>query len=223
MEEPPLPDASTVALGPLSRDAVGELLEARHGLRGRTLLDTVWEKAGGNPLFTIELAELLADHASGDAELDPEALPDRIQGLLMSRVDQLSGPVRDVLTCAAVLGAEFDEDLLADLADTPDPSPALDELRRARLVRPAGRGRHVFLQNLLQDVAYESLAFFSALLGPAPSGGCQHRARVRRRPRPVPGRPGAAPPARRRPTAHHPVRGGGRIPRPTGCMPTPRR
>lgn len=159
MEEDPLPGAERLVLGPLTRDAITQLLEELVGLRSHTLVDTVWEKAGGNPLFAIELAQLLVDHVSGDGAVDTEELPDRVQGLLMSRIDQLPGPVGDALRCAAVLGAEFEESLLSEVAGTTDSTAALDDLRRRRLVRPVGTGRHVFVQNLLQDVAYDSLPF----------------------------------------------------------------
>lgn len=154
-----LPDAVRIRLGPLPKEAVGELLDDLAGLRGATMLDAVWSKTGGNPLFVVELAQLLAERLAGNGVVDPDQLPDRVQGLLMGRLDRLPPTARHVLACASVLGSEFEHTELAELAGVDEVGTALQELRRARLVRPAAEGRHVFLQNLLQDVAYGSLAF----------------------------------------------------------------
>lgn len=79
-----------IDLGPLTRPAVAALLQHLVGLRGHTLVDTVWDKTAGNPMFTTELAQLLASRVSGDGGvLDTDDLPDRVQGLLMSRIDLL--------------------------------------------------------------------------------------------------------------------------------------
>jgi 5'-nucleotidase / UDP-sugar diphosphatase len=147
-------------LGPLPRAAVAELLHHLVGLRATTLVDTVWEKTAGNPLYATELTQLLADRAAGrDDDLDAEALPDRVQGLLMSRLDTLPPPQRLALTGASVLGSEFSRTALEELLDRDDVASALDALVRERLLRATAGDRYVFSQNLLQDVAYHSLRF----------------------------------------------------------------
>jgi tetratricopeptide (TPR) repeat protein len=137
----------------------------------------VYAKTRGNPLFLEEVIRSLqapgvldrilgASSVTRAAELAALAIPDRVQGLLMSRIDRLPDDTRDVLKAGAVLGRSFDEQALDDMGDDlllqADVPRALDELVAAALVvrdERAGPASVTFRHALVQDVAYESLPF----------------------------------------------------------------
>ena len=114
------------------------------------------ERSEGIPLFAEELTRAILE--LGEAE---DAVPTTLQASLMSRLDRL-GPAREVAQAAAVIGRDFDADLLAEIV--PDRArhleEALDTLLAGRLVlRRGGTGGHTFQfkHALVRDAAYDSL------------------------------------------------------------------
>jgi predicted ATPase len=114
------------------------------------------ERAEGIPLFAEELTRAILE--LGEAE---DAVPTTLQASLMSRLDRL-GAAREVAQAAAVIGRDFDADLLAESVpeSAPDLGTALDTLLASRLVlrRAApGAGAYQFKHALVRDAAYASL------------------------------------------------------------------
>jgi class 3 adenylate cyclase/tetratricopeptide (TPR) repeat protein len=110
------------------------------------------ERAGGNPLFLVQLARV------ADASASTESLPDALEPLLAARVDRLSPKDRRLLRTAAVLGLRFEAGLLAEVAD--DDIALDDDLwrRLSEFVREE-EGALLFTHALLRDAAYEGLSF----------------------------------------------------------------
>lgn len=114
------------------------------------------EKAGGNPLFTRELAIELRDRGPG-ALGDLEA-SDSVEAVIASRVDRLGSPARSLLKVASVLGRTFSAATLRALADG-DIEEELAGLEERNLLGPEGAGRLAFRHALIRDVVYERLLF----------------------------------------------------------------
>jgi class 3 adenylate cyclase/tetratricopeptide (TPR) repeat protein len=139
--------------------------------------DEIYAKTRGNPLFLEEVVRTLqepgvlerilgATSVTRAAELAALEIPDRVQGLLMSRIDRLPPGSREVLKAGSVAGRTFDVALLRGLEDDRLAGVAIERalhgLLAASLVVPDGdRGRQSvsFRHALVQDVAYESLPF----------------------------------------------------------------
>jgi adenylate cyclase len=166
---------SVIRLRPLSSDETRALVGGLFGpIRGGLLdqlEDFVANRAGGNPLFVEEIVRSLVSRGvlvrEGDGWTCAVAcqvvdVPPTLHGLLLSRVDRLPADGRRLLQEAAVLGAEFDEALLRDVATDPSAiEPALDALLEADLVQPAGHGRdghrYRFTHALVHEVVYQNL------------------------------------------------------------------
>ena len=80
--------------------------------------ETIVRKAEGNPFFVEEIIRSLIDAgavvhdaASGrwlaTAQVESFAIPDTVQGVIMSRIDRLDDDLKDVLRTAAVIGRSF--------------------------------------------------------------------------------------------------------------------
>lgn len=138
--------------------------------------DAIVAKTKGNPLFLEEVTRSLqapgvlprilgASAVSRAAELAALEIPDRVQGLLMSRIDRLAPDTREVLKAGSVVGRSFDTAMLAGIEDPVLGSiaveTALDELAAVALVdrHEQRRSRAVFHHALVQEVAYDSLPF----------------------------------------------------------------
>ncbi|MCO1655110.1 ATP-binding protein [Pseudonocardia humida] len=99
---------------------------------------------GGNPLFVVEAVR--AGRAAGP--------PPRLRALITARLAGLRDPAAGLVGAAAVLGREFDADLLARVAGVEEDVlvRGLDELWRRRIVRERGEG-YDFVHGYLREVA----------------------------------------------------------------------
>lgn len=166
------PHVTTLALNRLSRADCVRLIEGVTG--GRTLpaeiVDQIVDKTDGVPLFVEELTKTVmasglvierGDHfelAGSDGTFE---IPASLHDSLMARLDQM-GQVKEVAQLAAVLGRQFNEDLLAAVSPlgTTELRNALDELVTAQIVVRRSlppSARYEFKHALVQDTAYESL------------------------------------------------------------------
>ncbi|WP_158412373.1 ATP-binding protein [Ilumatobacter nonamiensis] len=87
-------------LDPLSREESDELVQRILGSGADTdLMDQLFERSGGNPLFLTQLAEVSRDHPG------QEALPGSLRALIAARLDALPAGQRQIVDNASVLGA----------------------------------------------------------------------------------------------------------------------
>jgi tetratricopeptide (TPR) repeat protein len=137
------------------------------------VLEQIVAKTDGVPLFVEELTktvlqgDLLHD-AGGSYELKEAphamAIPDTLQGSLLSRLDRLEPAVKEVAQIAASIGREFGRGLLALIASRPESElqETLNRLIAAEIILPApgaqaDGGAYVFRHALIQEIAYQSL------------------------------------------------------------------
>jgi DNA-binding CsgD family transcriptional regulator/tetratricopeptide (TPR) repeat protein len=116
-----LPNATSVELGPLDRSSILAQLTSLGPTQAPDLLERVWRRSDGNPMFA---EELLA--AAGRGERLPRALADSLDRDLAT----LSPAARRALAVASVVGRPFDERLVALVLESP-PDEVRDALRAA--------------------------------------------------------------------------------------------
>jgi predicted ATPase len=135
-----LPDVEQLAMAGLSAVEVAELLSqaAGHELDddGGRLAASLHAETEGNPFFVGEVLRHLA-------ETGTVAVPEGVRDVVGRRLGRLSAQTNQMLSVAAVLGRDFDVELLAALRDVPEDSllDALDEAVGAGLVQETGADR----------------------------------------------------------------------------------
>ncbi|HUB68946.1 MAG TPA: AAA family ATPase [Acidimicrobiales bacterium] len=133
------------------------------------VVDLVTQGTDGNPLFLEErLSSLLGSRAvvqgEGGWEVDraaKEELPEALERLIISRVDRMGSPARQVIVAASVVGAEFSLSELRTVSPVKEGlETTLASLCQAGLItrvstshEPAYRFRHA----LIQEAAYRAL------------------------------------------------------------------
>jgi class 3 adenylate cyclase/predicted ATPase len=166
---------TALALDPLSEEAMRELLAGLvPGLPGNAV-DAIVERADGVPLYAVETVRMLVGEGRleevGGAyrpvgELGELSIPDTLRSLIASRLDALDPPDRTLLQDASVLGQSFTQVGLAAVAGTSEDDVAsrLRSLVRRELLqveldpRSPERGQYAFVQALIREVAYGTLA-----------------------------------------------------------------
>ena len=155
---PPLP-ALTLRLEPLPADDAKTLAIAAAG--GRKLTDeelaALMERGAGNPLFIQKLAGV------GEKTDEAEKLPETVEALVATRIDQLAPGDRALLRWAAVLGVSFSGALIVDVLEDDQQvgaaSEAWDRLGEFVERDPDVPGAFRFRHALIRDAAYEGLSY----------------------------------------------------------------
>ncbi len=143
---------SEIALSPLEPMGAEQLAAL---VRGRRLSDTetafLHATTGGFPLFVVEVARSMPEHAT---DAGPAPVAD-LSSVLRRRLEETSPAAREIAGLAAALGRDFSLDLLAEASDlaAEDLVHAVDELWRRRILREQ-RGGYDFSHDLLRDAAY---------------------------------------------------------------------
>lgn len=150
------PEHVRLELGGLDTDATASLIRSVTGhVVDPVLAARVQERTGGNPFFATELARL------GEPALVGEAVPDTVREVLARRIARLPETASDLLTLAAVHGAEFGLDALVASSDSPESAVVdhLDLALAARLVVTTDDPlRFRFAHALVRDAALDRLS-----------------------------------------------------------------
>ncbi len=150
--------ATLLTLAPLARAETLALVDA-HASRAAKQTDVaadVWSLSEGNPFVALEALHAAEDAAS---PLPSRAtLPDRVQQMIRGRLDRLGPAARRLADAAAVIGRDFDFQLLRQTVELPDRDAAdgLEELVRRRVVRLEGEN-FSFVHDRLRHAAYGEL------------------------------------------------------------------
>ena len=167
--------AISMRLEPLSDAAMRELLAGiAPGLSG-THVERVLRRADGIPLYAVETVRMLL--GSGRlverdgglvvvGEIDNLDIPPTLHALVAARLDRLPPADRSLLQVASVLGQSFTVAALAAMTGEPEDAlvPRLTAFVRQELLtietdpRAPTRGQHAFVQALVREVAYGTLA-----------------------------------------------------------------
>jgi len=166
---------TALALDPLTDAAVRDMLNGLVPGLPEDALAAIVGRAEGIPLYAVETVRgLLADgriQRVGDVyepvgDLSTITVPDSLRSLIASRLDALEPADRSLVQDAAVLGQVFTADALAATSgtDVADLEPRLRDFVRRELLDmerdPSSpeRGQYKFVQSLIREVAYGTLA-----------------------------------------------------------------
>ena len=169
------PEVARLDLTGLDDAGVVSFLEAAagHSLDDAAvdLAHALYRETDGNPFFVGEVLRHLSEtgaiyqNATGRwiavDSLEGVGLPASVREVIGARVGRLGAVAGRVLALAAVIGRDFDTDLLARAAEISDETllDILDEGAAAALVRelPAAPGHFNFAHALIQHALYEAL------------------------------------------------------------------
>jgi transcriptional regulator with AAA-type ATPase domain/tetratricopeptide (TPR) repeat protein len=161
-----------VSLRPLSAPEMAAVTGSVLGTADipETLRGLIAAKAEGNPFFVEEVTRSLLEDGSLRREngrvvlarqLDDIAVPDRIQDVLIARLDRLAHDARLAIQVASVIGREFALRLLERITEAGSGIRAhVEELRALELIYEKAAHPELafmFKHALTHDVAYESV------------------------------------------------------------------
>ena len=143
--------ALVAALG--GRPATPVFVEELHGI------------TDGNPFYIEEVVHHIADsdgRLGGAISLREAGVPEGVREITSRRLAQLGEPAREMLATAAVIGREFDFDVLEEVGPLADDElvAALEEAVRARVLAEVAErvGRYAFGHALVRATLYDGLS-----------------------------------------------------------------
>ncbi len=166
---------TSLYLEPLDETSMRELLAGLVPGLPETAAAAIVSRADGIPLYAVEMVRtLIADGRLSivdgayrpNGDLTSLAVPDTLTALIASRLDALEPSERALVSDAAVLGQSFTVDSVAAISGR-DPAalePMLRDLVRREILelevnpRSPERGQYAFVQALIREVAYATLA-----------------------------------------------------------------
>jgi class 3 adenylate cyclase/predicted ATPase len=166
---------TTLTLDPLDPASMDDLVDALVPGMPLSARAAVTRHAQGIPLFAVETVRALIDRdivqPSGGVyrlvgDMGELAVPDSLHALLAARLDALDPDVRRLVTEAAVLGTTFPAEALVAVSGLDEPAvrAGLEELLRREVLSVSAdplspeRGSYQFAQQMLQQVAYDTLS-----------------------------------------------------------------
>ncbi len=165
----------TLTLDPLDPASMGALVEALVPGMPTGARAKITGQAQGIPLFAVETVRSLIDRDIVQpfegvyrlvGDVGELAVPDSLHALLAARLDALDPPVRRLVADAAVLGTTFPAEALIAVSGQDEDAvrAALAELVRREVLTISAeplspeRGSYGFAQNMLRQVAYDTLS-----------------------------------------------------------------
>jgi len=157
-----------ISLAALPESAMQEMAVVLSQKHNEQLSGWLIQNAEGNPFFITELVRyaygigLLKKDGTLDIELlglSP-AIPATIQNLVESRLLKLSENAQRILHIAAIIGREFDFELVRQAAafSETDTLDAIEELQAAHLINPLPDDKFAFDHSLTMEVALSDMS-----------------------------------------------------------------
>ncbi len=162
------PQVECVTLEPLAAADSAEIVRrvAEPTAVPPNLMDEILARSDGVPLFLEEVTKAALEigvlsELSRGRRAEGSAVPITIRASLLGRLDRL-GDARELAEIAAVIGRDFNLDMLALVAEQPATALAagLERLTESGLVQPRGApgsGQYRFKHALIQDTAYDMM------------------------------------------------------------------
>ena len=166
---------TSLHLEPLPTAAMRELLEGLVPGIAEGAREAIVARAEGVPLYAVETVRMLLAQGrvtlEGDTyrpvgDLTDLAVPETLTALISARLDELDPPDRALLADAAVIGQSFSLASLSAISglDGAALEPRLQAMVRRELLiqevdpRSPERGNYAFVQALIREVAYNTIA-----------------------------------------------------------------
>jgi class 3 adenylate cyclase/tetratricopeptide (TPR) repeat protein len=164
-----------INVGPLDHGEMQQLLEGLLPGLPESAVQRIVDRAEGIPLYAVETVRMLLDtgavveedgHYRVAGDLSQLAVAETLHALIAARLDGNPPEDRALLQDAAILGLSFSRAALAAVAGLTDAAMdgALERLTRRQFLqldtdpRSPERGQYRFVQALLREIAYQSLA-----------------------------------------------------------------
>ncbi|TET44367.1 tetratricopeptide repeat protein, partial [candidate division TA06 bacterium] len=153
-----------IALEPLSAESISAMVRLLYpGIKvSRELQDFLYQKTEGNPFFAEELLKFLTEEEVREGLPKIQEVPQSVHAVLQRRIDSLDPGTKEILACGALIGEEFEFEVLQTIQDRSQREilDAVEAGVKTHIVRESferGEERYRFIHALMADVLYSGI------------------------------------------------------------------
>ena len=161
-----------IVLNPLDEQRCESLISNMlcYSALDHTIVAQIVNRAGGNPYFIEEIVRSMIDEGAlivkngvfqATTKIASIIIPNTINDVLMSRIDQVEEATRDVIMIAATVGRTFQDRIIRDVAEGIDDIDArlsyLKEMQIISAYERTGEIEYRFKHGLAQEAVYFSM------------------------------------------------------------------
>ncbi len=152
-----------IVLGNLGEGPAKDFIEDQlNSIVGGDLLKFIYSRTEGNPFYIEQFCKYLIENSlvkisEGAARLisSEVEIPVEINSILISRIDRLSSKLKNTVQTAAVLGKEFEVQILSEMLKNENMQSVLTGGEEEGLWASLSEIKYIFRHALLRDAAYE--------------------------------------------------------------------
>ena len=127
----------------------------------KDLVGKIYEKTDGNPFYIEQISLYLIENGILEIKNDEycmksdiEEIPHGINAILIARIDRLTRELKDIVQNAAVLGREFEIDVLSKMLSGRMEERYLSDGINEKIWQPLNQVKYIFKHNMMRDAAY---------------------------------------------------------------------
>jgi len=152
------PHFQRVQLSGLTKAEVGEFVETTVGT-----VEQVWRRTEGNALFIGEMMRLVTSDELDRSGAWADSIPEGVRNVIGRRLGRLSSPCNQILRIAALIGKEFDYQLLGAISSDLGKEAFIDALEEASsqgviAELPQRAGGYQFTHTLVQQTLAQDVS-----------------------------------------------------------------
>ncbi|TYB30588.1 MAG: AAA family ATPase, partial [Candidatus Mcinerneyibacterium aminivorans] len=123
------------------------------------IIELIWEKSEGNPFYAEQISyyikenNLLENKSSN--EIGNIEIPDKINTIIISRLDKLTEKLKNIVQTASVLGREFIIDVLSEMLKDIDINKNVRKIQNRNIWQPLTEIKYIFKHALIRETAYQ--------------------------------------------------------------------
>lgn len=125
------------------------------------LIEKIYEKTEGNPFYIEQISLYLIENELLEIRNDEycmkreiEEIPKGVNSILIARIDRLTRELKEIVQSAAVLGREFEVDVLSRMLSGKITGRELEEGVNEKIWQPLNQIKYIFRHNMMRDAAY---------------------------------------------------------------------
>ncbi|MGE3062070.1 MAG: tetratricopeptide repeat protein [bacterium] len=125
------------------------------------LIEKIFQKTEGNPFYIEQISLYLIENEILEIKNDEyclkkdiEDIPQGINAIIIARIDRLTRELKEMVQSAAVLGREFEIDVLSKMLSGRMDEKSLSEGVDEKIWQPLNQLKYIFKHNMMRDAAY---------------------------------------------------------------------
>ncbi|TYB99127.1 MAG: AAA family ATPase [Kosmotoga sp.] len=150
---------TVITLQKLSRERTANIVENILGSDiSKEILSLIWKKSEGNPFYAEQIAKYLKENnlINKNKKNDNVAIqiPDKINTVIISRLDKLTEELKQIIQTASVLGREFYVNILSRMLKNENISKKIKEIEKRNIWSAINEIKYIFKHALIRETAY---------------------------------------------------------------------